>query len=711
MNKSSLLGFLWLWVIILSANLGLACPAFADDPNLKKGEDGGNDAQKANMFSVRQDYFKRYPFAKMAEQMRGRVPDTTKEQKGSKYEMPANDLVLEIPAGPLVAKQTDEPKSSDPYTAKRPQYRPLYSLCGGAPGAFLPAPQPGMMGTFVPNYSKIAKGQGGNVTLLIPTTPTCYVQPLLTYDNGHSPNMSQEGDQAIFEYELTTFGVGPISDTQLQMIDRQDNQRFLELFFDPERWLWAGRAAGIMQHQQMSTNLANTADWESNTAMDSMNESLINVANEDAAQPVSGNPAKKTKAQAVYMVQKMYKQVYLPMAILFLLPGAVMTQMKGMVQFGVMRTEGGADATSPFSGIIRSIIAIFLIPATQLIVSYVVDVGNSAAFEVKRWVDFKTILSYAHEQEYGPQRDVTYNCLIEKLDSNKTVSETSDGLDDEGVADFMDFGKAYSGPEKKAVEEKLPQLSRTLQEMYNIFNAAASYGLVVLAEFQLVMMCYLFLLGPLAAAFFAWPELNKSLFNKVFSSWIEGVITLSLWRFWWLIVLACLTTYIQYEKDRGFFDPGSKWEEMMFSSFQVLLLIVPFCPFNFQSAAEQSIQKIERENKNKAGGGGGGGGSGGGGGGGSGGGSSGGSQGGQGGHHGMRFESSTSMHGSNSASPSGPSDSGPAPSSPSSGSDSSPSSSTSSSPTSSPSSGPSSPPDSPGSGRSSPPIAPPPSSH
>ena len=622
MNKSSLLGFLWLWVILITASCGLQSPAFADDtPDLKKKPSSGNDADKANIFSVRQDYFKRYPHAKMAEQMRGRVPDDTKEQKGARYEMPANDLVLEIPPGPLVAKQTDKPHSPDPYTALRPQYRPLYSLCGGAPGAFLPQPQPGMLGTFVPNYSKIAKGEGGNVITLIPTTPTCYVQPLLTYDNGKDPNMSQEGDQAIFQYELTTFGVGPISDTQLQMIDREDNQRFLELFFDPERWVWAGRAAGIMQQQQMGTNLANTADWESNTAMDTMNEFLINVANEDAGQAVKGNPPHKSKAQAVYMVQQMYKRVYLPMAILFLLPGAVMTQMKGMVQFGVMNSSG-TDAQSPFSGIIRSIIAIFLIPATQLIVSYVIDVGNSAAYQVKQWVDFKTILSYAHEQEYGPQRDITYNCLIEKLDGGKTTSDTSDALDDgSGSGDFVDFGKAYSGPEKKSIEEKTPQLSKQLQFMYNFFNCAASYGLVVLAEFQLVMMCYLFLLGPLAAAFFAWPELNKSLFNKVFGNWVEGVITLSLWRFWWLIVLACLTTYIQYEKDMGFFDPSSEWELMMFTSFQVLLLVVPFCPFNFQQVAQASIAKIEDKAKDdKAKGGGGGGGSGGGGGGASGGG-------------------------------------------------------------------------------------------
>lgn len=621
MNKSWI-GVFQLW-LFYAACLLISAPALADEP-LKKGSDGGNDAALANMYSVRQDYHKRFPHAKMAEQLRagGRIEDNTKEVRGSHYEMSANNLVLDIPAGPLIMKQTGEPKSPDPYNDKRPQYRPLYAYCG-SPGFFIPGWQPGMMGNFVPNYSKVASGQGGAVMLKVPMAPTCYVQPPgLTFNN--TPNLAQEGDQSIFEYELTTFGVGPISDTQFQMIDREDNQRFLELLFDPERWTWAGKAAGIMQQQQMSTNMANTADWETSTAYDTVNENLINVANEDAGTQCKGSPAHKSKNQAIWMVQQMYKQVFLPMAILFLLPGAVMTQMKGMVQFGILNNDKGADSQSPFSGIVRSIVAIFLIPATQLIVSYMIDVGNSMTHEVKRWVSFPTILSYAHKQEYGPQRDMTYNCLVEHGNNSQKQSSTdlaeegdtggdsgssagSGGGGDDGSGDL---GKAYGGAENKAVEEKMPQLSKQIQLLYNVFNCCASIGLVVLADFQLVMMCYLFLLGPLAGAFFAWPELGGSgkLFNKVFSNWLEGVFTLSLWRFWWMVVLACLTTYIGFEKEMGWFNVDSEWEMMVFTSFQVLLLVVPFQPFDFKKQIEDSIKQLESKVSKEGGGGGGGGG-------------------------------------------------------------------------------------------------------
>src|SRR4030095_146601 len=74
---------------------------------------------------------------------------------------------------------------------------------------------------------------------------------------------------------------------------------------------------------------------------------------------------------AVAVVQRMYKEVFLPMALLFLLPGAVFTQLKGLV--GQSMLGGGEDSVNPFTGIIRAIIAIFLIPSTQLIVSSCID--------------------------------------------------------------------------------------------------------------------------------------------------------------------------------------------------------------------------------------------------------------------------------------------------------------------------------------------------
>ncbi len=107
---------------------------------------------------------------------------------------------------------------------------------------------------------------------------------------------------------------------------------------------------------------------------------FINIANQSAASGIGMNLATqqyKTIQQAVQMVQAMYKTFFIPFAILLLLPGAVMTQVKAQVTASFNLKAD--DATSPFEGILRAMVAVFLIPATQLIVSYSIDVGNSLA--------------------------------------------------------------------------------------------------------------------------------------------------------------------------------------------------------------------------------------------------------------------------------------------------------------------------------------------
>src|SRR5262249_46519304 len=124
---------------------------------------------------------------------------------------------------------------------------------------------------------------------------------------------------------------------------------------------------------------------------------LINIANEASGQPAGGDP--KTIPQAVWMVQQMYAKVFVPLAILFLLPGAVITQVKGQVAAAFNLKAD--DSSSPFEGILRSIVAIFLIPSTQLIVSYSIDVGNSMAHEVSQWVNVSQIRDWAHRLSYN----------------------------------------------------------------------------------------------------------------------------------------------------------------------------------------------------------------------------------------------------------------------------------------------------------------------
>lgn len=97
---------------------------------------------------------------------------------------------------------------------------------------------------------------------------------------------------------------------------------------------------------------------------------------------------------------------------------------------------------------------------------------------------------------------------------------------------------ARNSPEGATVYEEQGALSQVMQLNLNMMMNTASIFLVILGAYQLVMICYLLLLGPLAAAFYAWPQVTGSgkLFRNVFGSWVEGVLQVSLWRFYWMVV-------------------------------------------------------------------------------------------------------------------------------------------------------------------------------
>src|SRR5207253_445551 len=86
-----------------------------------------------------------------------------------------------------------------------------------------------------------------------------------------------------------------------------------------------------------------------------------------------------------------------------------------------------------------------------------------------------------------------------------------------GVSDFfgLDAGSDGQGisanvPEEQTINENQKWLSTMVQLAFNAAIYIFSYAIIVLTAHQLVFMCYLFLLGPLAAAFFAWPQLSQN---------------------------------------------------------------------------------------------------------------------------------------------------------------------------------------------------------
>jgi hypothetical protein len=463
---------------------------------------------------------------------------------------------------------------------------------------------------------------------LVPYNPyqIPYMSPLII----NHQTMSNARDADIFYKPIITYGY-PITDDQFQTIDREDNQRFLELLFDPEKVMWAAKTVSQLQQGFSGNALAGAAQNGFGNAVSRMTNgdsnggggssgwlgsgsnvgALINVANDSNAAAngymANSQPLDKTSQDAVYMVQILYKKVFVPMAILFLLPGAIITQVKSQVSqgFGMQGASG-----NPFEGILRSMIALFLIPTTQLIMSYAIDVGNSLTYSVGSYVQVDTLMGWAGQLMYDPPTTNYDNALIPPQNTSGTTGNTNNGLlgsVSSLAGDFGSFGGSGVGaiiqdiiglinnifgmsgdgqglgnnqPEGQVHLEEQSSLSQMMQILFNMVTTLLTNSVVILSAFQLVFMCYLYLMGPLSAAFYAWPQIGQKLFRNVFSDWFNAVIILALWRFYWMVILAIMSTRLAYMQSHN--EPFNlQWEIAVFTCFVGLLFYIPTNPWTF----------------------------------------------------------------------------------------------------------------------------------
>lgn len=272
--------------------------------------------------------------------------------------------------------------------------------------------------------------------------------------------------------------------------------------------------------------------------LSTMQTSLINVANEMAAIPAS---SPSSLQNTIWMVQQMSKTFFIPLSLLLLAPGAVITQAMGMINFNI--SSGSDDAVNPFVGILRALVAIFLIPATQLIVSYSIDIGNTLT-----------------------------DAIAGKMTSSAIQQWTND----------IASPNAVNHSSNAQVAEMESTMSSTSRAVFGSMNMLLNYALMVLVAYQTVMACYLYLMGPIAAALFAWPSGVGSLFKPIFGNWLNALTSLVLWRFWWCTILLCISTRVSWLKEIGSYSSDGKWEAIVYTAFLVLLACVPFAAFDFK---------------------------------------------------------------------------------------------------------------------------------
>ncbi len=265
----------------------------------------------------------------------------------------------------------------------------------------------------------------------------------------------------------------------------------------------------------------------------------VNVANEAAGGGI-GNSAQPWRplSQAIGMVQHMFRHCYLPMALLLLLPGAVLLHLKNMCTSFANPDEDFQGG--PWAHILRAMIALFLVPSTQLIMSYSIDVGNSMTYTVAQQFSAMEIVAWAEGMQKAREA----------------------------------AGKPQERLDPQPFKEQLWQMAA------GIINMSLGYGLLILAAFQLALSCYLLLLGPIAAAFYSWPGSVGKLFKPIFINWVNGVVVLSLWRFWWVLITFVMVTRIHWLSEIGEYQANTEWEALMLGCFLVMMMYVPFAPFD-----------------------------------------------------------------------------------------------------------------------------------
>jgi len=599
--------------------------------------DGGtiDDTNGGSAGKIRENYFKRYPFARDAfkhDKLQTVSAATARNTGGKSTGTNARDPVTGAQGNTSGTNTTTNTGAEGEKTnLKQSQLNttptkvlaydmmvlPFYGV-----GHWLPGAEPWKQ----PQYASQAD---------IPI----YIQPIKMYGMDKPLTMR---DNELFDNTLTTYGL-PMSDTQYQLINRENNQRFLELLFDPERVLWLATNTSQMQGACAANSIGASAEAAYGTAANYIVNgpgagagggggggaggggaavgALINIANENSGYPTASDNPEKTIPQAVWMVQQMYRQVFVPLAILFLLPGAVISQVKmqitsGMGQSGAIKSD---DTPNPFEGILRSVVAVFLIPATQLIVSYSIDTGNSMAYSVKDWVGLNQIMDWAHQLSYNPPPGNVDNAIVNPGANANGTAAGGGGTNPSGSSGFFSglgstlsfipgaqsLGNTLQGifnaitnpgaggeglgantTEGNTIVERQLWLSQIMQVAFNMAMYLFSTAVITLGAYQLIMMCYLYLLGPLAAAFYAWPSIAGSgpgMFRGIFANWLNAVITVALWRFYWMVILAIMTQRILYLQDTGG-GLDLQWEVAVFTCLLGLMLFVPFNPWVFDPA-------------------------------------------------------------------------------------------------------------------------------
>lgn len=370
----------------------------------------------------------------------------------------------------------------------------------------------------------VTNGESQGPGTVTPSSGPVYKWPA-TVEQGQPSQVPTRRDEAIQKFQVKTFGY-PVSDTQFQTIQRLNDNMMLEEAFDPERWMWMENAVGAIKATSAANSLANL---ERNQATSAINLTRMFLDN------FTVDPGN--------VWNRIRNELFIPMAFLLLLPGAVLSQVRAIIAQG----NPVLGPVNPFDGILRSIVAVFLIPSTYLVVNYSIDFANSVTYEIQQGYtrisgggDMYQDAVSGHNRAF-PIRDPNSN--RNAIPPAPTTNNNPQGQGDPiSTLESISFDVGADSGDPNKADEVSPVLKSTQRALVNGANGGLAGTWNVLCAFQMAYLYYLFCIGPVVAALWVWP---MGQLRGAFSSWVEGVITLCFWSLFWnttVLLMACFRT-------------------------------------------------------------------------------------------------------------------------------------------------------------------------
>lgn len=230
---------------------------------------------------------------------------------------------------------------------------------------------------------------------------------------------------------------------------------------------------------------------------------------------------------------------FIPMALLLILPGAVLTQVRAIIAQGNPILAG---QSSPIEGIYRAIVGVFLVPCTYLVVNYSIDLGNSLQYTIAteyhriQGTDMYEDAMCAEIRAFGVRhlKENEGSSAVPPQDKTPRGNEPFAKLEGKIWGKLSDPCVGLNLVPANRDDQSMEQGSLGVRLAMNMTNAGINTAWSILTAFQMAFMYYLFFVGPIMAALWVWPV---KMMKDALPAWIEGVITLAFWSFFWNVVI------------------------------------------------------------------------------------------------------------------------------------------------------------------------------